>query len=346
MTILLIRPLRSARALALIALAGLMVVPAAALDLEASAFFGNLGLPWAGEEPLTGAQFPSDAWIYGGKAGFTDELGEGLSLYAGYETDPTLRHVVKGIISYESGMASISAGPRVGVFNTAQTPLKAGIEVGFRLDAPGIAFFSVDTASSMGVGLASAGDYSQEYSDISAGWYVYNAICSFSMTTKRYTRVLASGEPLVDASNDYLFSVDTYKKGAPYRVLTELARQVGLALHNVQLDSALQASLEELQQAIRSRQLGEVRRLLPNMTESEERDWRGILEDDRTTRIEALYEVRTVSRTEDVVYARVKEILTLVRQNGKIEKKRDRPLWTQLTLGPQGWRQIRAEKAP
>ena len=31
------------------------------------------------------------------------------------------------------------------------------------------------------------------------------------------------------------------------RVLTELARQIGLALHNVQLDSALQASLEELQ---------------------------------------------------------------------------------------------------
>jgi signal transduction histidine kinase len=33
------------------------------------------------------------------------------------------------------------------------------------------------------------------------------------------------------------------------RVLTELARQVALALHNVQLDSALQASLEELHQA-------------------------------------------------------------------------------------------------
>jgi signal transduction histidine kinase len=33
------------------------------------------------------------------------------------------------------------------------------------------------------------------------------------------------------------------------RVLTELARQLGLALHNVQLDSALQESLEHLQQA-------------------------------------------------------------------------------------------------
>src|SRR5437763_12674 len=30
------------------------------------------------------------------------------------------------------------------------------------------------------------------------------------------------------------------------RVLTELARQIGLALHNVQLDTALQASLDEL----------------------------------------------------------------------------------------------------
>ncbi len=33
------------------------------------------------------------------------------------------------------------------------------------------------------------------------------------------------------------------------RVLTELARQVGLALHNVQLDTALQASLDELREA-------------------------------------------------------------------------------------------------
>jgi len=41
------------------------------------------------------------------------------------------------------------------------------------------------------------------------------------------------------------------------RVLTELARQVGLALHNVRLDSALQASLEELQ--VRNRELQQSR---------------------------------------------------------------------------------------
>jgi hypothetical protein len=102
----------------------------------------------------------------------------------------------------------------------------------------------------------------------------------------------------------------------------------------------------ELQQAIRSRQLGEVRRLLPNLNENEEREWRGLFEDERIATLEPLFEVSRVNRENDVVYARVREQLTLVRTNGKIEKKRDRRLWTRLTLGPQGWRQIRAEKAP
>jgi signal transduction histidine kinase len=45
------------------------------------------------------------------------------------------------------------------------------------------------------------------------------------------TRRRPDGEPFTEAED---------------RVLTELARQVGLALHNVQLDTALQASLDEL----------------------------------------------------------------------------------------------------
>jgi signal transduction histidine kinase len=43
------------------------------------------------------------------------------------------------------------------------------------------------------------------------------------------------------------------------RVLTDLARQVGLALHNVQLDTALQASLDELRQTNEERRASRVR---------------------------------------------------------------------------------------
>lgn len=100
----------------------------------------------------------------------------------------------------------------------------------------------------------------------------------------------------------------------------------------------------ELQQAIRARQLGEVQRLLPNLTENESREWREIFLDDDIGTIEPLYEVLLVSRQGEVVYARVREQLTLVRVNGKVDRKRDRVIATRLTLGPQGWRQIRWEK--
>lgn len=216
------RLMKRASPLALAAvIAAALVAPAAAFDIETSAYFGNLGLPWDGETAMTADEFPADGWLYGGRAAFVQRLGEGFSLVAEYETDPVLRNIVRGVITYEAGMASISAGPMVGVFNSAGHVLKAGIDIGFRLEAPGVAFFMANVESSMGAGLVTVGDYSQEASELAAGWYVYNAICSVSMLSKRFTRIIDAGA-LVDASTDYLFSVDVHKKGAPYRVLAEL----------------------------------------------------------------------------------------------------------------------------
>jgi len=200
------------------------VLPASALDIELGGYFGNLGLPWAGETAMSYDPYPANLWLYGGRAAFVENLGDGFSLRAEYETDPVLRHIVKGVVTYEAGIASISAGPMIGAFNSTSTLLKAGIDIGFKLELPGIAYFYVRTDSSMGTGLATPGDYSQEFSELMAGWYVYNAICSVGMTTKRYTRVLDSGI-LVDSMNAYTFSVDVHKKGAPYRVLADLGYQ-------------------------------------------------------------------------------------------------------------------------
>ncbi len=102
----------------------------------------------------------------------------------------------------------------------------------------------------------------------------------------------------------------------------------------------------ELQKAVQSRQLGEVSRLLPNLTDSDERDWRNLFDDEHVRRIEVVYDVQSVSRQEEDLFARVRERLILTRDNGKIEKKRDRVLWTRLTVGPSGLREIRSEKAP
>lgn len=97
----------------------------------------------------------------------------------------------------------------------------------------------------------------------------------------------------------------------------------------------------ELALGIQSRQLGEVRRLLPNLDRFAEDTWRRLFEDRDVARIEASYTVINVSRMSDLVHARVRESL-IITEDGKASP-RSRTFFATLTLGPQGWRQIREE---
>lgn len=102
---------------------------------------------------------------------------------------------------------------------------------------------------------------------------------------------------------------------------------------------------QELEQAVESRQLNEVQQLLPNMSDEEKRGWRDFFVEEDIRSIDASYQVLKVTRQNEVVFARVREEVTVHRVSGKSSRKRDNMLWTQLTYGPQGWRQIRASKA-
>jgi hypothetical protein len=110
--------------------------------------------------------------------------------------------------------------------------------------------------------------------------------------------------------------------------------------------TAIRQFYGELERAVESRQLGEVRRLLPNMDPGEERDWRGLFLDEEVRALEATYRIEGVSRQGEIVFARVLEQVTAHRMDGRAVRKRDNRLYTQLTYGPQGWRQIRVQKAP
>lgn len=216
------------RAAALIVLAaGLasLTGPAHALDLSVEALFGNMNLDWAGDAPLTAAEYPANLWLYGARVGVTERLGPGFVLDVGYETDPIIRHIVRSVVAYEQGYVRIAAGPILGAFNSATTPIKAGISAGIRVDLPGAVFLSARAESSMGAGLIAEGDYAQELSQLEAGWYIYNAICSVSLLTRKFYYVDAPGSILADASNRYAFSVDMFRKGAPYKIKLDLGYQ-------------------------------------------------------------------------------------------------------------------------
>jgi serine/threonine-protein kinase len=98
----------------------------------------------------------------------------------------------------------------------------------------------------------------------------------------------------------------------------------------------------ELALGIQSRQLGEVRRLLPNLDRFAEDTWRRLFEDDDVERIEASFQVMNLTRTGDQVYARIQESV-VVTKSGRPNPK-NRAFFATLTFGPQGWRQIREEK--
>jgi hypothetical protein len=99
----------------------------------------------------------------------------------------------------------------------------------------------------------------------------------------------------------------------------------------------------ELALGIQSRQLGEVRRLLPNLDRFVEDTWRRMFEDGGVERIEASFQVLNLTRTGDQVNARIQESV-VVTKGGRSNPK-NRTFFATLTFGPQGWRQIREEKA-
>jgi serine/threonine protein kinase len=102
----------------------------------------------------------------------------------------------------------------------------------------------------------------------------------------------------------------------------------------------------DLERAVESRQLNEVRQLLPNLTDTEERDWRSLFEDSDVERITASFQVQNVTRGDGLkAFARVAHDIRVTRKNSKVETKKKSLEFATLTLGPQGWRQILSEKA-
>jgi hypothetical protein len=106
---------------------------------------------------------------------------------------------------------------------------------------------------------------------------------------------------------------------------------------------AIVSYYRELGRAVESRQLGEVKRLLPNLNSGDERNWRNLFDDRDVDSLKASYTVLNVTRREALTYARVRYTQSVTKR-GRTQDK-SRIVTATLTLGPQGWRQIREENA-
>lgn len=218
----------------------LAVAPCAATELSMEALGGNLFFPWNQGSATTG-NFPANNLFWGAAVSVYDTIGDsGASYRINYATDPILRHIVSVMLTYNIGFAQFGVGPFLGTFNSSGTPIKSGLSTSLRVEWPGRVFASIRSDSSLGGGMLAVGDYVQEMTEMSVGWYVHNAICSLSMLTKKFYSQETIALQTLDKLSRYTFDVNVYSKGAPLTLIWTLGYQT---LSKTWSDTAVKDSL-------------------------------------------------------------------------------------------------------
>jgi hypothetical protein len=182
---------------------------------------GNLGFAADRASSATDypSQFPWGLSIYG-----SEEITGDVGVDIGFYFDQTLKNISYTNLRYTQQFFTLGVGPFFGFFNTPTSLLKPGISTAVRLDFPGLIFVEFRADSSIGGRLVQEGDYLQERSDITAGFYVLNAIASVSLLTKSYTYRTKTQE-IIDSHVEYSFSTDIYQKNVPFNILLTFAYQ-------------------------------------------------------------------------------------------------------------------------
>lgn len=202
-------------------LAFLAVDPAYSLEIGAVFQIGDLG--FADERVSTATDFPI-LFPWGLSVSGSQQVSETLGIDIGFYFDPVLNNVSYTLLTYTLQFFTIGVGPYFGFFNSTTSILKPGISTSVRLDFPGILFFQFRADSSIAARLVQEGDYLQERSDVTAGFYVYNSIASINVLTKSYT-YRAATEEIIDSFVEYSFKTDIYQKNVPFRILLSFGYQ-------------------------------------------------------------------------------------------------------------------------
>lgn len=195
---------------------------ASALDLGVQTWAGNLGFKT--DRSSSDTRLPGGAYFWGVSVFGTQPVMDNVQVEAGFYSDPILRNTTRTIFTYNAKFLTVGIGPIFGLFNDLGTPVKSGLSAAVRLEYPGVVFVSLRSDASLGGSLTQTGDYAQELTEITLGFYVPNAICTLQLSTRSFEQKTSS-ENVTDALTEYAFATEIFKKNVPYRVRLWLAYQ-------------------------------------------------------------------------------------------------------------------------
>lgn len=213
-----------AKVIIFLAILSLALIPSAgSLEIGGVFRFDNLG--FAADRAKTDTSYTGMDFFWGGSIFLAHNFTDNLSLEGGFNRDIVLRNVTYSLLSYRLPYISLGVGPFFGTFNAAGTVLKSGITTSVKLELPGVVYVLLRSDNTMGGRLVETGDYIQERNDISLGFYVYNAICSLNILTKKFTQKQSDME-VVDSLTDYSFKTDVFQKNLPFRMVFSFSYQI------------------------------------------------------------------------------------------------------------------------
>ena len=201
----------------------LLTVAASAPALEVGTEFYIGSLAFSDDRTSDEVTLPQ-VFPWGGSIDAYQSISDQIGVNIAFDIDPTLNYVSYTLLNYRQQFFAITVGPFFGFFNSRNNILKPGISTGVRADIPGLVFVAFRADSSIGGRLVQEGDYLQERSDVSVGFYVKNAICSVDLLTRGYIYRTATDE-VADNYLEYSFNTDLYQKNVPYRILLSFAYQ-------------------------------------------------------------------------------------------------------------------------
>ncbi len=197
-------------------------LPLAALELGATFDLSNL--EFDNDRPVTATSLPGDSYLWGLSMTGAENLNADTTVELVYQNDPVLRQIVYTRLQYTDQFFRISVGPFFGLLNAPDTLLQSGLSTTVELFAPGLARIGLRSDTSLSGRLVVAGDYIQERSELSVGFYVPNALPTLYIRSKRYTYKTSTGEN-VDSLTAYGLETDVFQKNIPYHVTLDFAFQ-------------------------------------------------------------------------------------------------------------------------
>jgi len=165
---------------------------------------------WAYTEPDTEKQFTSYKYLLANLA-FRHNISEILSWSINIERDNILQNSINALFGAKTDFLNIKFGPFLGLIDNITIP-DAGVIGNLELSVPGIISLLIYGSSTLGSQFDFTSHVYRETAGVKLGFWIDNAIPSFSASIKYLSRQIEESVVVNDTLLRYLFTLELFSK--------------------------------------------------------------------------------------------------------------------------------------